>query len=63
MINKIKLSNFDHFQKLLPLLVRPMTLATSVEKILCDILCQNYNWFDLKLGELINLILRFCVYE
>ena len=38
MINKMKLSSFDHFQKLLLCL---MTLATSVEKILYDILSQE----------------------
>ena len=59
MINKTKIWNFDHFQKLLSLLPCPMTLVISMEIALCDILRKN-NRFDLKLGELINLIFWFC---
>ena len=40
-INKIKLYYFNHFQNILPLLLPPMTLATSVEKTLCDILSKE----------------------
>ena len=37
----MKILNFDHLQKLLPPMAMPLTLAISVEKMLCDILSQE----------------------
>ena len=49
---KLKFKIFDHFQKLLPLLLYPMTLATSEENAFCDILSQEtvICLLDLKLS-------------
>ena len=47
----MEILNFDHFGKLLPLLLCPM-LLTSEEKIFVSFYPKESNRFELKLGEL-----------
>ena len=37
----MKIENFYHFQKLLPLLLCPISLANSEKKALCDVLFKE----------------------